>query len=58
MNLCSSLTKVTFKDKNIIYTIFMNKVANIEIMFCPAFASVLSKEDIEYENQYMSEIVI
>ena len=33
------------------------KAANVECMFCSTFSSVLSTEEVEAENQYMSELV-
>ena len=43
-------------DASFEYLQALNKVANIEAMFCSTFSSVKTTEEVEEENQYMFEL--
>ncbi len=43
-------------DATLDYLNKVNKVANIDKMFCSTFSSVLSREEVEIENNYMFDI--
>lgn len=52
-----SLSDSVIYDASLDYLKRMNKAANIGVMFCSTFSSVLSTEEIEKENQYLYELV-
>lgn len=43
-------------DATLPYLKKVNKAAEIEVMFCSTFSSVLSTEEVEAENEYMAEL--